>query len=118
MFGYAADYHELETKEDHIKHNKVKLMSHKGHNHWMTPFDFSEVQISAWFAFIPGIIFMVQNFNILIMDNVEEYQFFKSPRGLKILMICMLASQAELVVYVVTLAVNLAKQMAAGKDLQ
>ena len=114
---FSQDYHEMETKDEHQRHNKIKLMSHQNHGHWITPFDFSDVQISAWFAFIPGIVFMVQNFRVLIMNNVAEYQFFGAGRGLKILMICMLTSQVELVVYFVTIFINLAKEVNGGKEI-
>lgn len=114
---FSQDYHELETKEEHQRHNKIKLISHQGHNHWITPFDFSDVQISAWFAFIPGVVFMFQNFHVLIMNNTDEFQFFGAGRGIKILMFCMLTSQVMLLVYLVTLSINLGKEFSAGKEL-
>lgn len=117
MFAYQSDYHEIETKEQLAQHNKIKLMNHQGHKHWITPFDFSEVQISAWCAFVPGVVFMIQNFRILSMDNMAEYQFFKEPRSLKLLMIFMLTSQVSLFVYVITLSVTFTKQWASGKDI-
>lgn len=66
---------------------------------------------------MPGAIFMIQNFRILIMNNFQEYQFFSQGKGTKILMICMLTSQVELLVYIVTLFVNFAKEFSAGKAL-
>ena len=53
------------------------------HNHWVTPFDFSEVQMSVWLALIPATIYLWLNFSILKMDNTEEYYYFKEERGIR-----------------------------------
>ena len=50
--------HEFATSDELSKIEKQNLMRHAGHLHYMTPFDFSEVQISVWIAVLPATVFI------------------------------------------------------------
>ena len=51
---------------------------HEGHDHWIMPFDFQNIQKSVWFALLPVTIILWKNLQILKMDNMAEFVYFKS----------------------------------------
>ena len=73
--------------------------------------------MSAWCAFIPGIVFLILNFRILAMDNTEEFNLFNSNKALKILKLFMIIGQVELLVYVIFITVKFVKEFRGGRDV-
>ena len=71
---------------------------HIGHEHWRIPFDFSNIQMSVWFALIPETFYIWQNMRVLQMDNRQEYTFFKS-NGIKQTQVMLISSIVILVLY-------------------
>jgi len=65
---------------------------HAGHAHWRLPFDFSNVQLSAWFALIPATVYIWFNMKVLKMDHMAEYVYFKRENGLRSLRVLQLSS--------------------------
>ena len=51
---------------------------HEGHDHWIMPFDFQNIHKSVWFALLPVTIILWKNLQILKMDNMAEFVYFKS----------------------------------------
>lgn len=50
--------HEFATGDELSKLEHQNLMRHAGHMHYLTPFDFSDVQISVWIALVPATVFI------------------------------------------------------------
>ena len=50
---------------------------HEGHDHWIMPFDFQNVQKSVWLALFPATCIIWLNLKILQMDNMVEFVYFK-----------------------------------------
>ena len=74
---------EFKTEEEIKASDSINSGLHQDHNHWITPFDFSKVQISVWFAMIPATLFIYMNMAVLKMDNHIEYVYFKKENGIK-----------------------------------
>lgn len=64
---------EFHTKSSHDKHELLNA----GHHHKWHPFDFSEVQLSVWFSFVPATFFLCQNIMILAKDSLAEFYYFR-----------------------------------------
>mmetsp|Transcript_14314 Transcript_14314/g.24355 ORF Transcript_14314/g.24355 Transcript_14314/m.24355 type:complete len:131 (+) Transcript_14314:447-839(+) len=70
------------------------------------PFDFSNVQMSAWFSLLPATFYIWMNMKVLKMDHMEEYTYFKRESGLKILAFSQYSSYLFFAVYMSVVVTN------------
>jgi hypothetical protein len=79
---------------------------HEGHDHWIMPFDFQNVQKSIWIAIVPVTAILWLNLKILQMDNMSEFVYFKKTNGLVPVQILKMLSIGLFVLYGIVIVVN------------
>jgi hypothetical protein len=91
---------EKEFEDAHGGH----ILGNAGQVQHFTPFDFSSVQHSVWFAWFPTTVFLFSNLRVLLMDNLSEYVAF---RDLRFYFLYKAFSLVQLIAYVAFAATKL-----------